>query len=82
MTDRLIIQFWDFEDAPADLRRGIPLPYAGGWVALIPSGRSSEVAETLLAFLNSSGLSFICCETEEDGAVLAGPHRSGHDACP
>lgn len=73
MSDHHLLQFWDFEDAPANLKRFVPRSYAGGWVGFISSGRSSEVLAILVALMKSSGFRFVCCETG-DGVVIAGPH--------
>jgi hypothetical protein len=82
VSDQLHLQFWDFENAPANLRRAVPLPYMGGWVGFIPPGRPSEVAEVVLAFLNLSGFAFICCGMRDGCIILAGPHLAGAGVRP
>jgi hypothetical protein len=72
------LTFWEFEDAPAELRRLIPLAYANGWVAFVCSGRADEIVSGLMIVGNLSGLSVARYETE-GGVILAGAHaRDGH----
>jgi hypothetical protein len=69
-----VLQLWEFADAPQHLQRLIPLTYAGGWLAFLLPGGPRDVVDCLVARWNSSGFSVVCCEAEDGGLVLAGPH--------
>jgi len=69
-------ELWDYQDAPGDVKQVVPPSHAGGWVAFIPSACASDLTQVLLAFLTSTGATFVCCETGDDCTVLAGPYTS------
>ena len=65
---------WDFDGAPDNLRRLVPLAYAGGWVALISHESATEIADSLMRRWKDSGLSFIRYDLDNAGILLAGHH--------
>ena len=69
-----ILQMWDFEEAPDNLRRLVPLAYAGGWVALISYESANELADSLMRRCKDSGLSLIRYDLDNAGILLAGHH--------
>lgn len=72
-------QVWEFEEAPADLRRLIAEDFSGGWLALISSSDPSHFARIFTMWWHSAGLPLAQCEAEEGHIVLAGPHPHGHN---
>ena len=69
-----LLKLWGFDDAPDDLRRLIPVRYAGGWVAFVCPGGAAEVVEWLVKRWNASGLPILRHEVEDGGIMLAGLH--------
>jgi hypothetical protein len=69
-----VLQLWEFADAPQHLQRLIPLTYAGGWLAFLMPGGSRDVVDCLITRWNSPDFCVVCCEVEDGGLVLAGPH--------
>lgn len=69
-----VLQLWEFEDAPANLRRVVPKAYPGGWLAFICPGGATELAESLMTRWSLSGFPIVRGEIEDGGIVLAGPH--------
>ena len=65
---------WDFEQAPDNLRRLVPMAYAGGWVAFVYPGGAAEIVESLMMRCKAYGFSVVRYDIENGGVVLAGPH--------
>ena len=71
------LQLWEFERAPAKLRRQISQTHSGGWIALISPGGAEDVIEELVSRWLSSGLSIELHRSGEEGVVMAcSPIRS------
>lgn len=69
------LQLWEFEEAPPDLQRLIPAAFSGGWLALIPAGKSAHVARVFTEWWQSAGLPLAQRDAGAGRVVLAGPHR-------
>lgn len=68
------VLLWEFEDAPAQLRRLVPQAYAGWWLAFVHPESAEDIVESLVSRCVSSGSAIIRREVEDGGIVLAGPH--------
>lgn len=77
-VNEILIQLWEFADAPEHLKCLIPLAYAGGWLAYIrPGGGEDPVVELLTARWCASGFSLTRFELGDGSIVLAGQHLPG-----
>jgi len=70
----VVLQVWEFGDAPPDLRRLIPEDFVGGWLALISSKDGPDFALHLVHQWSSVGMLLVQYPVEDGGIVLAGPH--------
>lgn len=75
-TPVAVLHLWEYDNAPANLRRLIPAAYAGGWLAFIRPGTSAHLLESLVARASSTGFPVMRCQIEDGGIVLAGAHPS------
>ncbi len=69
----VVLQFWEFKDAPDNFKCRVPEGYCGGWLAFICALDAEDIVETLVNYSHLVGLSVIRCEAE-NGVVLAGPY--------
>jgi hypothetical protein len=69
-----VLHLWEFENAPARLRRHVPVAYSGGWLAFICPGSADDLVENLVTRWSSSESPVVRCEIEDGGIILAGPH--------
>lgn len=75
----ILLDLWEFADAPAELRVLVPRVYTGGWLAFIYPGSGEEMAQVLIDRWNSFGFSLARCQLEDGGVVLAGQHPPDSD---
>jgi hypothetical protein len=72
--EEILLDLWEFANAPDRLRGLVPRAYTGGWLAFIHPGSGEEVAQVLIDRWNSFGFSLVRCQSEDGGIVLAGHH--------
>jgi hypothetical protein len=79
--EEILLELWEFADAPEKLRGLVPRAHTGGWLAFIYPGGGEEVAQVLIDRWNSLGFSLARCQLEDGGIVLAGHHppHSAHE---
>jgi hypothetical protein len=68
-----VLQLWEFEQAPANLRELIPMAYAGGWLMFVRPGGDAEVVQGFVDHCASTGVTLMKLSTTDGGFVLAGP---------
>jgi hypothetical protein len=73
-ASQVLIQIWEFADAPEALRTQIPLVYADGWLAFIRPGTGGELEQFLVDRWNAFGFSLVRHQMDDGGVLLAGPH--------
>lgn len=70
----ILLDLWEFADAPDNLKSLLPLPHPGGWLAYIYPECEADVAQMLIDRWCSLGLSLARYQLEGGGIVLAGQH--------
>lgn len=68
----ILIQLWEFGDAPEHLRSLVPHEYSGGWLACICPGSGEDVIQLLMDHWCSAGFSLARCQLEDGRIILAG----------
>ena len=74
IVKEIMLNVWEFADAPDHLRGIVPLAYTDGWLAFIHPEGGEVVARTLMDRWNSLGFSLARFQLEDGGIVLAGQH--------
>src|SRR5664279_2360334 len=69
-VNEMLIQLWEFADAPEHLQSVVPVSCAGGWLAYIGPGGGHDVVELLIDRWNSSGFSLARFELVDGSIVL------------
>lgn len=70
----IMLNVWEFADAPDNLRGLVPRAYTDGWLAFICPEIGEEVAQIMIDRWTSLGFSLARFQLEDGGIVLAGQH--------
>lgn len=68
-----VLQLWEFDHAPANLRELIPMAYAGGWLMFVRPGGDAEAVRGFMEHCASTGAVLLKLSTPDGGILLAGP---------
>lgn len=76
MSD-VVLQLWEFHEAPANLRDLFPGKFAGEWLVLVrPEDQAADFVSDLIVHWNSSGLLMAQGQAADGAVVLAGAYTA------
>lgn len=70
----ITLKLWEFEKAPADLRRLFPCEFTGHWMVHICSDPPPDFVDDLIVHWKFSGLVVAQGQALDGGIVLVGTH--------